>query len=73
MKLLNDIYGRQWCNGQHGCLPSNRRGFDSPLTHLGAVFSLVHRHFTGCGHHSKYPTTQLQHTPYCSTLCWLMT
>uniref|UniRef100_A0A8R1Y2D6 Uncharacterized protein n=1 Tax=Onchocerca volvulus TaxID=6282 RepID=A0A8R1Y2D6_ONCVO len=25
---------RQWCNGQHGCLPSNRRGFDSPLTHL---------------------------------------
>ena len=25
---------REWCNGQHCCLPSSRSGFDSRLTHI---------------------------------------
>ena len=29
---------RWWCKGQHGCLPSNRSGFDSRLSHIALVF-----------------------------------
>ena len=30
---------RRWCNGQHGCLPSSRSGFNSRLTHLFLFFT----------------------------------
>ena len=29
---------RRWCSGQHGCLPSNRSGFDSRPTHWNLLF-----------------------------------
>ncbi|MCP9258574.1 hypothetical protein DINM_001600 [Dirofilaria immitis] len=41
---------RQWCNGQHGCLPSNRRG-SIPLTHLRMRFILRYDRFYKNGHY----------------------
>ena len=40
---LRKIQQRQWCNGQHGCLPSSRSGFDSRLTQiLFLCFKVLH-------------------------------
>lgn len=37
---------RWWCNGQHGCLPSSRPGFDSRPTHCFLfIHSLSHFYF----------------------------
>ena len=51
---------RSWCNGQHGCLPSIRRGFDSPRTHdFLLIFSALQVTFLGLAIVISY------------TVCWL--